>query len=555
MISFNTILESPMNVTEDRGSYTENWGVRFVRWLFGWEYKRLANIAKVFGNYLDKHENVNIKEHHTEENVRLLSEKIRKTCSTGTKGNRIWKNTFIKSQYDEFKQKITAFKYRNGLVDKSVVDKKQLDTLHLAAKRWKDELAELYDGKTAITEKESAILKQTCTYPKFVKRLLANKTIREAFFKWTLRDNNSPDIFIQFPNVCKRIHQSFLSSRIGYFGPDYLKMAVDKHHCLDVTLPFFENGSVNRYSVFGKKVEEALAVFRNKNVDVGNLEVTQKGIISFNVKKWSYGNNLVDLSSPDWLEQLPVFEELTKEQVMKRFGLEELGDEESVVAAMASKETGEMDIVGHGYLSVAKRVGEDKFHFYAIGKFARHFPHTLWGSLKMIGSTEIGDLEFIDENIFYSQRMQAKSPVRIDKTQCQILFNEIQKTALEARADSIIFQFGYENCAIWPQRMINSIGVIENFYQVKARESTPSVPVVKQVFQLARLFPRLEKVIFTILQIFLVSMRGIYVGNKFKSTWTSPFNYECKIFHPGQLFRLIKRKQLPGTITFGHVNK
>ena len=145
-----------------------------------------------------------------------------------------------------------------------------------AAKEWKKQ--EKIFWTTELTDSELYQLQQTGGYADFVKLLLEDKTLREDFFLWVLRDGLPVDVYIQFPAMHEKITRNSMRGRISRMGQDFLKMRkVDRKDLFLsqqklVTLPFEgqeislldENREVVFKGNYKVKIKEIFRVFRDK---------------------------------------------------------------------------------------------------------------------------------------------------------------------------------------------------------------------------------------------------------------------------------------------------
>jgi hypothetical protein len=181
----------------------------------------------------------------------------------------------------------------------------------------------------------------------------------------------------------------------------------------------------------------------------------------------------------------------------------------------------------------------------------------------MIGDTVQGKIAYIDENDFYSQRIQAKAPIKITADQGKLLMDAVKEDILKARGGNIVFQIGWENCAYWPQDKLNKLlgDACPNFYRMKAAQATASTQPLQALFEgIKKTSENTQKIFFRSLEWILIGRRGVKVvenGKKvYKCIVNSEFHKTQEIFVPGYNHKQIRdpNNKYHGVITFGHLN-
>ncbi len=451
--------------------------------------------------------------------------------------------------------------------------------LHAVAQGWKDNY-ELYK-KQPLTAKEKHKLGQVSNISKLAGQLISGDTkLKDESFKWILRDNNNVEALEKFPEACKKIKSCLLAGRIGRFAATSLKVEGD-----DLTLPFeVQKGDkivserisildgkrvVNFRGNYSLTIDAIFQIFKNKNDKPGNLEYFGKnGITNFNVSELGWWNEQkqdyerIDLNQPKWWEDLPVYEDkLTKLQVRKRFNLEDFEDDEWVVVVRASTESLGLDIdKSHGFIGIVIPEGDGTWRIYDFGKYAESFPTSLIAKLFMLGNTVKAKINYFDENDIYSQRLQAKTPLIFTPEQGLMLMDEIKNDIIKAREGNIVFQFAWENCAYWPSDLIQRVLKEEkNFFRAPANLATPKIQPLKSIFSLiSKCAKWIQTIAFRALEYLLLGWRKVNIienGQSIcKCVTNSGFHKIQEMYHPGFLHQQILSGQLPGVITFGHLN-
>jgi hypothetical protein len=485
----------------------------------------------------------------------------------------------------DLSRKITGFRYRveaiHGGLDPEKVDREQLRHLSVLAARWKRD--QPLNPNKRLIERDLKRILEACRYPKFVRLLLKDAELREAFFNWIIRDNNEGRPFIEFPSICSQLEQSFLAIRLGRFGEKILafeKISQNPHTAVKkvIQLPFFNGEQTKRTSILDEDrivwlngnwqlpIKKVLEVFKNKNDEPGNLEFFGvNGIMNWNSHEHGNWNALthdyerIDLTQPEWWKQLPPYEYLDREQIEMRYGVSP-NQEEWVVAAAGSRQRLTLDLEdSHGYLEIVMPVGEGCYRLFVFGKFSALYPHGVWEALTFLTDTVAGRIAYPDENPFYSRRQQAKFPLRMTPEEGKSLMDQIRRDMIHARGNNVVFQFAGENCAFWVQSLLQRLAVdrVPNLYKVHLLETNPSNPLLGKVFDWLRYIPKKwQNPAIKVFDRCLGSNRKLAVTEegeqKFKSLRTTPSRDEASIFVPGLLNKLIEEGQLQGIVSFGH---
>lgn len=511
-----------------------------------------------------------------------------KTADTAISNLSCSKTHKIKTQLANLIQRVAALQYRieapNGGLDGGLrclpVDPILTERLSAAAIEWKKNHPLII--RKDLTTREIKKLEEASTYPQFADVVLANRPLQEAFFSWTLRDNNGVSQFVQFPATCSRIKSTYLASRVGRLGGTMFPIQKKEKEGLQViekvvSLPFFIRNKIEYISLLDESQEVQLnngwrltihqifQIFSKKNKEVGNLEFFEStGIANWNSQElgpWNpvtYSYDRIDLTQDQWWKSLPVLEEISKERLESRIG-ESITDQEWVAWAKSARTTPDMDLQGrHGYVEVAIPTGNGTYAIYPFGNFASSFPHTILELVLFITNTVKGKISYPDENFFYSHRQQAAHPMKLTQDQGHILMKTFQKELIKARFGNVIFQFGGENCAFWAQRVLNSIDKnMPNFYKLDFLQSTPLDPVLGRLFKFFRMVPEvLRNSVIKAADILLGSGRTIEVFENhtrvYKSHKQSSPRNECVIYQPGYLHRQIEEGKIKGFLSTGN---
>ena len=552
-----------------------------IRRITGREDKYLLILGKTFCNVLNQVEKTPVVFGASSQPVNY--QEVLKAAKVVKHQLKASQSPKVKCQLNQLAFRIAALKYRlesvNGGLDRSGLNIEHYEKLLTQAAQWKFNHP-LFHEKM-LTEREDAKIDEACCHPKFAKLLIRNTRLREEFFKWALRDNNDVSIFIQFPAMRDRLNSTFLAARAGRFAHPLLRIEKrigNTEIKKIVTIPEFNGEYVQRVNVLDKVQEvqlhcdwkltlkKVLEVFANKNNDPGHIEFF--GTLGFanwhsrEIGWWNPKTKAVqqfDFDQPEWWKELPVVEELSKDNVEKRFQVS-LKEGEWLVCAKASRTNANLDVDKcHGYMEVIVPTENGNYNLFPIGKYASFFPNGVLDLIKFIGATCPAKLAYPDENIFYTFRQHASYPIIMTEKQGHALMDLIKKEFILSRTGDSFFQFGAENCAFWVQNTLEAVeGLnVPNLFQLPMLEAEPANPALIGMFKIVKSTPkRWRNQITDLVDIFFCGHRGLEIsedGKKvFKSLATSPMRRQNILYQPGYLHYQIENKMLKGVIHKGH---
>lgn len=146
----------------------------------------------------------------------------------------------------------------------------------------------------------------------------------------------------------------------------------------------------------------------------------------------------------------------------------------------------------------------------------------------------------------------------------------VRKDLIAAREGNMVFQFGGENCAWWPQERLKELldlkenednaasgGAVPNLFMAPILNSKPNIQPLKTIFSLCRLLPKyIQNIVLKIVAFILGAWRGMFIeiGGKrvFKSMSNSCFKVDCEMYHPAVLHNRIQNNEIEGKVIFGH---
>lgn len=558
------------------------------------EIGRLNSLAVNMIREFDRLEKTPVKFNGSIEQRELFKEHIEAAKYIKDQMKRFSTSKKMRLQCRLLKQRMTALKYRierdNGGLDKGNNSIDEAEELKQQVIEWKQGY-ELYQD-TSVSETEMDKLLEASRYPKFVKLLKFDPALRNQFFRWTIRDNNSVGSFVQFPSTCSRLKSALISGRIGRFAEKF-QFVAKKNGEKTFNLPFqvaTEDGRLVKKEIsildesrrlklrggYELTIQEIINIFKRKNFDPGKLEFFGSCGISnwhthelgwWNPDTESYERIDVERENSRWWEQMPVFEHLSQDEACRRFGIESLRDGQWVAVAKSTRESLSLDIDrSHGYFEILVPDERGGFNLYPLGKFAKEFPANLIDKFLFVTNTVESRIEYPDENPYYSHRQHASAPFVLGEDEGLALMEMIRKDLKAAREGNVVFQFAWENCAWWPQERLENllgkkedgnVGGAPNFFVNSVLESRPQVQPLRLIFKICRALPEcIKKVAVRIVAFILGSWRGRWVVEEgervFKSMKNSKFKKECKMYHPALLHEKIQNKEIAGNVTLGH---
>jgi hypothetical protein len=496
----------------------------------------------------------------------------------------------------DMNRRIVALKYRRGqLSPNSEADKTTaIEELENLALSWKQKEKYPKEQKSILTEREQGKLHEALRHNEFASLLIKDEKLQKEFFSWALKDNNSVDVFIQFPGTQQMLKACYLNSRMGCFAQKKLLQIIEKPDkktklTKKVVAIKIEGKLVN---IFRKKavqfqkgnlslkMEQIFEVFKNKNETVGYLEVFESGIENFNVFEWGYctgfdakGRSIIqriNFDDPNFLTNpaLPVFATLSPQEAENRYGSPAKGKVGNFLAFRTSRESLNLNVdKSHGFLELVlpckNKEGQDVYRVYVLGKLALHFPTKWYHYLFFIGATVIARISAVDDNYFYTHRQIATFVTELNEKELEITTEFIRKVIKQALSNNLVFQLADENCAFWPQVLFNLI------YQHRKEEKNknmlfcdfirvePQITPLKQIWKFLKIAPRfIDLIILGLIHLVLASWRGRLVQEEdakgiLRWKWKTSF-LSTQFCIPAYLHKLIEDGRLPGKITYGH---
>ncbi len=483
-------------------------------------------------------------------------------------------------------QRVIALKYRaegvNGGSDKKL-EATACEPMILLLSDWKKTRPYYVEEQKHLSAGDKEVVNEICRYPDFASLVMQNSSLREELFDWSIKENNQVEIFVEFPSVTERIRSVLLSNRVGRFAGKIMNLEKTDQktvtmrfqvECLSRRVSILDESQVLEFRGGGKwSIRQVFEEhFAKKNDKIGDFEVfggdrtkeEDTGILCWNAHELGYYSPSIkdyvriDLDAPQWWNQLPVFEIVEIEELQKRTGLKIENKPWGVAMASASRENPNLDIDKcHGYLGVAIRQEDGRYRVLDFGKYPVQFPVTLVEKIFFLTDTIISKLEHPETNNFYSERQKAVHAKELDEKKGEKLMGLIAEDLKKARKGDIIFQFGWDNCAYWPQDLFSKIFEnTGNLYRMSLYKTEISQKVLKSVVWFGGCLPkRLQSVWMTFLLYVLGYNRGKLVGGVKKSFSDTPFVHgeePHQLFCPSYLHKQIEEKRVSGILYGGH---
>jgi hypothetical protein len=592
----------------------DGWFMRIVKWIFRLDEKSKINVCKVVSKLFDNMEkravffdaDRNTTRHQNAIYKGYLSvAKAAKAVLSQSKSKQAKRSCF------ELQRRIVGLSYRIEEVNggsNAVTEDQQEEHLYKEliekAAQWKKKLKLFMGTDSDLHPVDRKNLKELCQYPEFVTLLLKDPVLQSEILGWTLKNAVSPKSLVEFPSSCKRLKQCLMVGRIGRYAYENV-LSIDKTPLLAdhekeakqkvLSLPF--NGkkisvlNEDRYVEFkGNYIVRIKTVFndmKNKNNAPGHFEfIGKNGFRNWNPHKLAYWDakakvwKRVNLNNTQWWKNLPEQEIIGKEDVLRRYGIKSIENNEWLLLGRSTRQSTEYRIDDcHGYGGVLVPEKNGTWRVYDWGKYAKVWPKGFFGGIGILGDTVRADFTYPDCNDTYSGfRQQALIPfVCSEEEGIDYMNNQIKSNIIAGREGNLVFMFGFENCAYSPQTDLEALlgrqgegGRVPNLFISHVLSADAAEPLGVVFRNVAKAPKILRRPLVTLCEISLLSSRGVYVTNKdgkrvFKSLATSPFrrgyNYPLNektkrvyqhIFLPSHLHRRIINKEIEGVIWTGH---
>lgn len=366
----------------------------------------------------------------------------------------------------ELEGRVLALSYRlgerrGGLDKLPEPDLAAFDYLKDSALAWKQKQVAFGDDPVLTAEDEESLRELSC-YTAIIPHLDLDR-----FFKWTIMNRQSVDLFVQFPSIVKRINQCLLASRVGTFGG--LKF-VETEGEKDVTL-LMETNPVSilneRQKVqFTKglhiKIRDIFNSFKNKNYEEGIFTYFKdEGIVPFD----SFAMGEADASGiatpidvtdkENWYKSLRMQSHFTKEEASERFGIPCDGTN-FILSVVCARQIKELDTYGsHSFLRIAIPDGNGEYDYtYGMGKFSKTYPQGALHGATFFFMPKEGTLQYLDNNEVYTNRQKLEKHFTLDTDTGKRCLESFRQDIEYAQQGKLVFQILRWNCSDWGVKKI-----------------------------------------------------------------------------------------------------
>lgn len=469
--------------------------------------------------------------------------------------NKIKSDWFVpNSLQKQLQSKVQALSYRFEKNKENTPSSAVLKEITKKAIEWKKsqiiygDLSQIPDDKI-LTEADIAQLKSIACYPDFYPHL--NKI---AFFKWALLNKMSVDIFVQYPEIVKRINKSLLAMRIGTWGG--LKINPDTK---DITLCMEgkaesildKSRQITFKSGFTQTVQEIFKSFSLKNTKEGIFTYFKdQGVVPWDPHAMGMINSdgkaiPIDLSNADWYKNLQMRDYFTAEEATARFGLPCDGTNYilSVVCKRARKN---MDTFGsHSFLRILIPLGNNTYAYtYGFGKFLKEYAQNGCEEIGCLFTPGEGTMEYPDNNETYTNRETKEFHYSLDPEKGAACLDSFRLDCLDSQEHRLIFQILTNNCTDWGMKKIkkfvdSNAGDITNISYLDLQPSG----VLGTLLKVLRKAPDwIRRATLSTIAFFLGGWREITIvhrNGKEKTVCvlnTPPWDINRPFHHPGKVF-------------------
>lgn len=493
----------------------------------------------------------------------------------------------LKSAFENFKRQEFGLKYRLGVENGGMTklpspDGEIFDKLEKYTTRWKEKQPLTTHKK--LNQYEIAQLKEAACYPEVMKFLFANPSMLEQFLQWAIRDYNSVEIGIHFPDLVSKFQRKYFVS--GIFGrnripgvQELLKYEVCPTKVAGVgkrvlTLPVchamnFEHRPLDSERVNILKpnkevhfknggstltIQEIFDDISKQNDRVPNVTINPVlGLMNFHAVKgsWnpitqSYG--MPDMNKDNWVDYLPPCREWTDREMRDRYGA--IVDEHSIFPELAASRSNDTAVGCHGFVKLyQKRLNVDGsvrcWEEKDIGIFAFRYPEGTLDELSFCCATMPRVLNLMDHNGSYTQREIATyAPIKT-KEQIKGFLDELY----EIRTKEGVFQFPGENCSAPLQAAADkTMGNMPDLYRVNPTRMKLGFAPIDYPLTFLDYCPRIIRNIgLAVLRVILGGWRshnGKSVIDYYRRT--------DQLSYPGHLIDQVRDRKLPGRHFWGN---
>ena len=370
------------------------------------------------------------------------------------------------SEYKKLEGKVIALSYRlgearGGLDKLPEPDPEVVEHLKIRALSWKQKHV-VFGANPELTEDDIKNINEFSRYKSIYPHVDLDR-----FFKWTMMNHQSVDLFVQFPNVVKRINQCLLAARVGTFGGlDFVDDKGEK----DVTLRMEgqavsilnENEKVKFSKGLEVRIKDVFESFKNKNYAEGIYTYFKdEGVVPFDSFAMAEADATgqatpIDVSDKEnWYKPLRMKEKLTIEEASERFGIPCDGTN-FILTIVCASQIKELDTYGsHSFLRMAIPDGKGGYDYtYGMGKFSKEYPKGTLDGATFFFMPKKGAIQYLDNNEIYTNRRKLETHYSLDSETGKACLESFRQDIEDAKAGRLVFQILRWNCSDWAVKKI-----------------------------------------------------------------------------------------------------
>lgn len=434
-------------------------------------------------------------------------------------------------------------------------DLKLLAALRESAEKWKAK--QIFYDSPVITEAENQFLEQLATYPRSAALLLKDPVGMDHFFKWSLRNSLSVQVFVEFPEITKKINVCLLRNRIGAYQGKALQ-CVEKDGCKEVTL-LMEGKPVSLMD--GKKkvefshgltlsVDQVFEVFRQKNYHEGYLAFFDDGVRNWDAHRLgpvkadlSIAKEL-DLDQAEWHKQLPMKAHYTAEEASLLFG-KPLDGKNYLFTLVATRQTKSLNTFGaHSFFRLLIPDGKGGYDYtFGFGKFAETYPQNMWHTFTFLGGVKKAKIQYFDNNEQYTNRQTRELHFLLTPDKGEACVESVRQDILSARQGLLAFQILVHNCTDWVCHKIKHFvddPVAKKIFAMHLTDLEVQGPFGFIMRTAKKLPERFNRLFFRVVAVLIGGKKERHVMKKGRIKPISVARkrpYEREFQHPGMLWR------------------
>lgn len=306
------------------------------------------------------------------------------------------------------------------------------------------------------------------------------RLFNDTFKKWSLSSSTSVDCAILVPYARKWLSDTFMDERIKYYNSNCIQLrallAPDQTRKYALYIPV-EGELVDIATPTEKSAQLRRELLKQNEKLIDYEFVHQKGIsrVDTSLKNMNF-------SHPAWWTMLPVVEEVTRQEIADRFGINFGASSKNyaLYGVCASRKNRDLSVQDtHGNLMVAIPLENGKFNLIYPGKYAKIWPQGVSDMLTFIFKTHTAQLTFLDPNRTMNSRQQIKVCTGISREEFEKLMTILARDFQLSREENLVFQPQGDNCANWAFEVTKELfgSTVPEVYKVHFLKTRVAFPV------------------------------------------------------------------------------